>query len=332
MLELYSWYGYDWANSVYSSVVIGMFLPIVLLGLSEAFGCPYTFLPKCGDPDYWGGNETACKDSNSEDWNGFLNASTSCIINTTMGGNVKDTYGNPDQPDADFWPVYMQTYYDSSLDQFYVRDYYFRKTEELMEDGRMECDFGDSGLQFRPLRNITSFPAQCQEDHCMALEPKGSDEPAIDPYTFHIITIENPPAGPFTFSMKSSNEHLLKSGMGEHFNKTIYDPVTDDEGVVTQDFRFDIKPEMWAAGATTVEVEITAADGTSGAASFTIISVFYNDCPYRIPFMGMKIRPMTFSTLLLVFQCLVKRFSSLPCQLSVILVRSGKFCCAISVC
>ena len=43
--ELWSWYGYDWANSVYSSVVIGIFLPLVLFYMAEAFACPFTYYP-----------------------------------------------------------------------------------------------------------------------------------------------------------------------------------------------------------------------------------------------------------------------------------------------
>jgi|NorSeaMetagenome_1021524.scaffolds.fasta_scaffold414048_1 MFS-type transporter involved in bile tolerance (Atg22 family) len=42
--ELTSWYLYDWANSVFSSAALVMWLPIFLMDLATQHACPYTYL------------------------------------------------------------------------------------------------------------------------------------------------------------------------------------------------------------------------------------------------------------------------------------------------
>jgi hypothetical protein len=71
--ELWSWYGYDFAVSVYHSVVLVMFFPVLQISLAEMYGCPYTYQPT-------NLNHTDGGESNSISWNGHQNSSTTCHI------------------------------------------------------------------------------------------------------------------------------------------------------------------------------------------------------------------------------------------------------------
>ena len=80
------------------------------------------------------------------------NASTTCSM---LKDSSLDVYGSPTNG-LYYWPVYMQTYMNPNLDQFFEEDFKYTTDGDLVEDEDYECaDTGDLG--FGLVRNVTFF-------------------------------------------------------------------------------------------------------------------------------------------------------------------------------
>ncbi len=294
-LELYSWYGFDWANSVYPSVVMAAFLPIMLAGLADAYACPYEYLPK---------NPNGTMGSNSLDWNGHANSTTTC---TLVGSNHSkwdyNIFGDNDHG-FDHWPLHQITYYDSNVDPFYEDPdgYKYLPSEALV----INCH-GTGDIDFEPIRNVTYFATKCKggkdlvDTKCKAGTGEvGSFYPPEEGSISHVVYFAsdsnladfNPP---YDFTVDSSNEEMVPSGYNrdDGYGVTNIETLTEENGL-----KLDITPFAFRVGSGTIRVVITSpsSPGKVAYVSFTFNGIAHEQCPYRVPFLGMQVRPVTFAS------------------------------------
>jgi len=72
----------------------------------------------------------------------------------------------------------------------------------------------------------------------------------------------------------------------------------------TNVLKLTLHPTMWSLGSTTLSFTVTSAtaDSTKSANfSFTVVRIWFRSCPYRVPYLGLSVRPLTFSSVTLSF-------------------------------
>ncbi|GMH53948.1 hypothetical protein TrST_g11901 [Triparma strigata] len=298
--ELASWYGFDWANSVYSSVVISMFLPVLMFYLADGHACPYTFLPI---------NPNGTEDSNSLDWNGHLNMTTTCIVNNVTDSPLQ-VFGGA-VGGLEYYPDSNIIYYDSSLDKFYVEDEEFWVAPTI---DQITCTDTVGDIKFGMVRNSSGWASGCVEgggdnlktDGCNA-KLAGSDGDPVQGYSMYTLPLAADVvslyglAG-FTINVNSSNPYVIghgvadTSGEGEEAYGGLNGAEVDGSNLV-----LDLRPKLLAVGSTTLTVTVTSrADSSkSGEFLFTYNSIMHPDCPYRVEFAGITIRPVSFTATIL---------------------------------
>jgi len=305
--ELYSWYLFDWATQVYFSVVISMFLPILLFYLADGTACPYTFLPE---------NPNATEDSNWLDWNGHVNTSTTCtVVPRDIECNLDPTDDTPNQCDilqvfggADgglsTYPASNIVNYDNSLDKFYVDKIHFWSDVDAAANTNCTST-GD--IEFGLVRNSSGWASGCQEGWDVSLpetqgcqaDSFGSSHPPKQGNLYYRVDLDSTlPANSgidlnaLSVTVNSSNPEIIADGMKD----------VEYVGVVDQKFTLKLFPKMFAVGSTTLTVTVTdAGTGKVGVFKFTYNNIAHADCPYRVPFLGAMIRPITFSTWVIAF-------------------------------
>ncbi|GMI05902.1 hypothetical protein TrLO_g5613 [Triparma laevis f. longispina] len=290
--ELASWYGFDWANSVYSSVVISMFLPVLMFYLADGFACPYTFLPV---------NPNATEDSNSLDWNGHKNESTTCLVNPEYPLQVFG--GAPGG--LEYYPASNIIYYDQLLDKFYVDDEYFWGDPDVSQ---ISCADTPGDIGFGMVRNSSGWSSGCVEGNDLKTEKcdaklAGSSGPPTSGYSTYTVPLDTSVdlTGGVTISFNSSNAFIVEHGTCSTDSE---DVPTGGCGTVEIDgtnLKIGLLPKLMAVGSTTLEVTVTSIADTSktGVFGFTFNAFMHPDCPYRVKFGYISIRPVTYTATVL---------------------------------
>jgi len=287
--ELWSWYGFDWANSVYSSVVISMFLPVLMVHLANNFACPYEFLPKNLD----GFEESASK---WDSWSGHANTSTTCTMNVT-NDLPHQLFGNSVNGGMKYYPSSNIINYNNYLDPFYVEDETYLADPASISD----CDtstFGDYEMGF--IGNVTGWASACVEGKNLAemgcrADGSGSSDNPIVGYLEYFVEVLNPSdvVGPYTFITNSSNSHIIPNdGSAIDAEKDLH---IGSNG--KSYFKMVLNPNKLMVGSTTINVTVTSdTTGKEASFAFTVNTLIHQKCPYRVPFMGINILPVSFTT------------------------------------
>ena len=321
--------GFDWANSVYSSVVISLFLPVLMFALADNHACPYEFLPR---------NESLDESVGKwEGWSGHVNRTTSCIMDfdTFNDGNYKENnpfymyqmFGSKINGGLKYYPSSNIVNYDWSLDPFYVDDVKLDPDPASKATCNNASLYGD--YQWGFVGNITAWASGCTEGngedlsgHDCDAERSGSFGLPTKGFFNYRIQLENPSivsswvsgeddwGDGYTFRATSSNPNILNVSHADGsfntavglFNTTIEvfgtEVTSTEDGSEVTKYYFDFKfrPSLMMVGSTTIEITAESDTGKTSVFSFTYNSIIHTKCPYRVNFLGANIRPLSFAT------------------------------------
>eukprot|EP00520_Triparma_pacifica_P000612 CAMPEP_0118647030 /NCGR_PEP_ID=MMETSP0785-20121206/8386_1 /TAXON_ID=91992 /ORGANISM="Bolidomonas pacifica, Strain CCMP 1866" /LENGTH=921 /DNA_ID=CAMNT_0006539091 /DNA_START=195 /DNA_END=2957 /DNA_ORIENTATION=+ len=330
--ELLSWYGFDFANSVYSTVGMSMFIPLLMYYLADNHACPYEFLPV---RDIWFTNESGIV-TNETDlnfelydyyyWNGHLNESTSCNMPykdryPETAGLSNQHYGSKINGGLSYYPGSISNAYNGASNPFHHpkfpdEDFYEDPTDPLK--GNATCNtstYGDYEWGF--VGNISSWSSACEEEGGENLMGEGCRQETLGSYfqpqrgyVEYKVELSNLAelGGSFTFTAKSSNENILNLTGSESFD--ISNPLSnievsqkteigDDTETPKDYFVFKFRPNKLRIGSTTIEIQTESNTNKTSAFSFTYNTLPFIKCPYRVKFGLINIRPYSFATIII---------------------------------
>mmetsp|Transcript_13698 Transcript_13698/g.27291 ORF Transcript_13698/g.27291 Transcript_13698/m.27291 type:complete len:955 (+) Transcript_13698:71-2935(+) len=326
--ELNSWYLYDWANSVFSSSAVVLWLPVFMYYLAEMKACPYTWdEPVTSNTSHihYRNQDTQLLSGNpvGDKWEGFFNESTTCYYNWTkakalnlpLSGSppVWMERGNPDyglqylddkqrgrepfcavedncndQPDKDF-KVGKNTAQEDKQQLKYDPAY----TQVV------ECNF-PTAVKFKPMFNASYYAVAAGSNSKDEFQGdsffKRNGETATDydgPINIPLALASDSATG-FTvdeITFASSNEFMIDSS-----KITIV-------ALDAENYQINIEPEAFAVGASTISILITNSGlgftVPTKVASFTVVQFTMPYCPFPVEFMGMNILPMSFTNVVI---------------------------------
>ncbi|GMI00649.1 hypothetical protein TrST_g8802 [Triparma strigata] len=327
--ELNSWYLYDWANSVFSSAAVVMWLPYLLLGLAEMKACPYTY------------NEPATLDEThrhfrpevvsifgnvlGDTWEGFFNETTTCHYNWaaaeaaglwSVETDISPPYylerGNP-YYGLQYLPLHIRAKEPFCAAEDECGDYEYYDTRKTAPEDRrkhlpfdaaydayIECDY-PTAIEFVPVRNISFYAAAEGADANGEFKgDKGTNivdgkdrTDYVGPISFDLALTSGSAAVDYTkVSFTSSNE----------FNIKVEDiTFSEKEG---GGYTMAIKPVPFAVGAATISILVDSVK----VMSFTVSNVKMPFCPFPVSFLGMESLPVTYVLDLIFLSVLFQAF------------------------
>jgi UMF1 family MFS transporter len=275
--------------------------------LADDYACPYEFLPR---------NESLDESLGKfEAWAGHANLTTSCIM-TIHDKYPFQIFGSTVNGGLKHYPSSNIINYDSSLDPFYIEDEDF----DSDPNPNITCHIASFGeYQWGYVGNITAWASGCTENKgddlsststCDA-DRRGSYGKPIEGFFNYRIQLKNPMdvasgfsggdgwGDSYTFKITSSNPHILNASHSDFNNVTSTEETsTEEDGSEGKEYylNFKIRPALMMIGSTTIKITAKSNTEKTSTFSFTYNSIIHTKCPYRVNFLGAKIRPLSFTT------------------------------------
>ncbi|GMH71468.1 hypothetical protein TrLO_g3900 [Triparma laevis f. longispina] len=328
--ELNSWYLYDWANSVFSSAAVVMWLPYLLLGLAEMKACPYSYVEPVVTEDHrWFRPEVISVFGNSieDTWVGYFNETTTCRYDWdqalslglwSVDVDIKPPYylerGNPNYG-LQYLPLHIRSKEpfcaaEDECQDFPDEPYDTRKTApearrkhlpfDSAYDAVITCDY-PTAIKFEPVRNVSYYAVadgaksngEFKGDGSTKIVDGSDRSDYIGPINFDLaLTSDSATVDITKVSFVSSNPFNI---LAENIQFT---PKSGGG------YNMVVVPEQFAVGASTISILVDDVK----VMSFTVNTLKMPFCPFPVQFLGMESLPVTYVLDLIFLSVLFQAF------------------------
>ena len=259
--EIYSWYAYDFANSVFSSVLMALFLPLLLVYLADDHACPW----KSEGHDANATVVYTCQPV--EILQNTFSDRAHCIARYGLGSSFLLSVLRFFDRMAAAAPEWAE-WTDKVLE-------YGAKVDDWPADWNPTCTdvpWLAAGIRNTTMNGTVFETADTADTATVEFDVKEAACPAPCPVAAH-----------------SSNASLVPAA-GLVVTRTS----DADAGAGTRRYTVKVTPELWARGSAAITL---VADGQATNATFAVrVNKTEGDCYGEVEFLGMQIRSYTYSS------------------------------------